>query len=175
MTNELVKLTSNLLSAIEKTKYQIDKKYPNQKLFGYALCTTDDLSGVYHVACTSEWVNKNSKGFEEIGYISVEWEESGDDTEFDYCNSLIHESYEMNKDDFETWRDLTFQALVTALQQAREAGLFEDHTHLSAGSTDPSEHMELLETQGIDIMNPPNLADSLVNALGFSKYRNKAR
>jgi len=70
--NKIKKLT---VDAIKKTKSKIDSKYIGEKLFGYALCTDDDVSGVYHVCCTESWVKKESGRDEDVGFISVEWEQ----------------------------------------------------------------------------------------------------
>lgn len=173
MDDDLLNLTQSIFEAIRKTKSQIDSKYSGKQLKGYALCTTDDVVGVYHVACTEDWVNERKKDYEEIGYISVEWEQSGDDAQFDLSNQLIQAHYSKNTDNFSNRRDARFECFVSALERARSERLFADHTHLSVGSTDPSDHLELLETRGIDRLNPAKLADELIDALGFHAYRGK--
>ncbi len=173
MDCQIKDLTNTIFEAIRATKAQIDSKYAGKKLLGYALCTDDDVVGVYHVACTEDWVDERKEHYKEIGYISVEWEQSGDDTLFDSSNKIIRNHYDTVKENFPTRRDARFECCVSALEKARAEGVFENYTHLSVGSTDPCDHLEFLETKGIDRMNPPKLADELIKALGFHEYRNQ--
>ncbi len=168
MDTEITRLA---IDAIKKTKAQLDEKYAGQTLFGYALCTDDDVSGVFHAACTEEWVATKSKEYDDIGYVSVDWEQSGDDSLFDPVNELVRKEYDRSSDDFCTRRDERFEELLQALVVCRADGIFDDRTHLSLGSTDPCDHLELLEMRGIDRINPKEKADELAEALGFEKYR----
>ena len=170
------KLKSLLVSAIKKTKKELDDKYGADKLFGYALCTDDAVTTLYHIACTKSWVEDRKPKYEEIGYISVEWEQSGDDSHFDAAYDEILRNYESGgheDDSFEKLRDQRFESFVQALKQCREENTFDEETHLSAGGTDPSDHLELLEMRGIDRINPKALADLLAKGLCLVKYRSK--
>ena len=165
------KIKELAIEAIKKTKEQIDYRYADETLFGYALCTDDDVSGVYHVCCTEAWVKKKSKTDEDIGFISVEWEQSGNDSFLDMLNEVISADYENSKNNFGKHRDKRFESLVLALIEVRKLGIFEELTHLSVGSTDPSDYLEFLEMRGIDRTNPKVIADRLAEALLFEEYR----
>jgi hypothetical protein len=168
------KLKSLLVSAIKKTKKELNEKYGEDKLFGYALCTDDAVTTIYHIACTNAWVKDRKSKFEEIGYISVEWEQSGDASHFDSVYDEILKNYERGgheDDSFAKYRDQRFESFVQALKQCREENIFDSETHLSAGGTDPSAHLEFLEMRGIDRINKKYLADLLANGLCLEKYR----
>ena len=159
-------------NAIRSTMQQISCDIGDEKIHGYALCTDDDVCGVYHIYCTKSWVDEKSAGYNEIGYISVEWEGQGDDSLFDPTNDLIRISYSDRESDFPAERDKRFESLVLALKDCRDLGIFDAQTHISVGSTDPSDHLEFLEMRGIDRLNKKTLADELAKALLFEKYRN---
>lgn len=160
-------------TAIKTTIQQITNGIGDEKLHGYALCTDDDVCGVYHIYCTKSWVNEKSAGYAEVGYISVEWEDQADDSLFDPVNNLIRAGYDDRKVDFSTERDKRFESLVLALKDCRDAGLLDSQTHISVGSTDPSDHLEFLEMRGIDRLNNKALADELAKALLFEQYRDQ--
>jgi len=168
------KIKSLLVLAIKKPKEELDEKYKGDKLFGYALCTDDAVMTIYHVACTDSWVKDKEKEYKDIGYISVEWEQSGDDSHFDKAYDEIFQDYENSGHEdgsFEINRDMRFEAMVQALKQCKEEAIFDEDTHLNVGSTDPSEHSELLQMRGIDKLNSPKLANELAKALEIEQYR----
>ena len=169
------KIKSLAVEAIKKTKIQLDEKFGEDKLFGYALCTDDALMTIYHIACTNSWVEERSRKYKEIGYCSVEWEQSGDDTLFDATYDELVRHYDKCSDDdseqFELYRDVRFESLLLALKECRDMGVFDDSTHLSVGSTDPSEELQRLEMKGADRINSPELADKFGSALDIARYR----
>jgi len=77
--------------------------------------------------------------------------------------------------DFGKHRDKRFESLVLALKETRELGIFEEKTHLSVGSTDPSDYLEFLEMKGIDTINSKEIADKLAEALLFEGHREKVK
>ncbi|GEM_PF-4406766 len=170
------KIKSLLVSAIKKTKAEIDKKYGKDKLFGYALCTDDTVMTIYHIACTVSWVKERAKEDKYIGYISVEWEQAGNDSHFDQAYQEIIQNYERHADHhdkFERNRNMRFEAMVQALKQCRETFIFDQETHLSVGSTDPSEYLEFLAIRAIDRINSAELANQLAKALNIEHYRSQ--
>ena len=130
---------------------------------------------IYHIACTNSWVEAHSKKYKEIGYCSVEWKQSGDDSLFDQTYDELINHYNKNDDEecenFEINRDIRYESLLLALKECRDSGIFDDTTHLSVGSTDPSEELQALEMKGVDRINPPLLADQFGHALDIIKYR----
>jgi hypothetical protein len=148
-----------------------------EELFGFALCTDDDLRTVYHVACTRSWVGERDSGYPGIGFIYVEWEDSADDSLLEKVSvrfaQLADERYRSDA----AWadaRDTRFEALVLALMDCRKDGLFAEDTLLCVGSTDPSEHLEALAMRAVERLNSPPIADKFAEHLGYEKHRKKA-
>jgi hypothetical protein len=148
-----------------------------EELFGFALCTDDDLRTVYHVACTRSWVRERDGGYPGNGFIYVEWEDSASESLFqkisDRFSKLADERYPSDA----TWsdaRDRRFEALVLALLDCRKDGLFAEDTLLCVGSTDPSEYLEALAMHAVERLNSPVIADQFAEHLGYEKHRKKA-
>ena len=158
------------IKVIKKIKSQLDKQFGEDKLFGFALATDDDVMSLYHVVCTRSWVQEKSKDYKDIGYISVEWEQSGDDRLFNPVNELLSSHYDKHEEDFFKYRDMRFTSLVQALKDCRDESIFDEDTLLSVGSTDPSPDLEALEMRAVDLLNKKNVADKFADALGYSEY-----
>ncbi len=167
-------IRSSTATAVRQAKAEIDRRSGNSPLFGFALCTDDDVSTLYHVACTTGWVDENKEGYPDIGYIYVDWAESGDDAPFDRISTTLARLYEQDHGSDAAWasaRDRRFEALVLALADCRQAGAFDDGTLLCVGSTDPSDHLEALAMNAVDRLNAPEIADRFAAALGYEEYR----
>jgi hypothetical protein len=161
-------------AAIQKAKDQIDEKFGNAALFGFALCTDDDVRTLYHVACTRDWVAEREEGYPDIGYIYVEWTESGDDTLFDEINAILSQLADQDHGCDKGWaaaRNKRFESLVAGLSDCRQAGLFDEPTLLCVASTDPSDHLEALAMHAVDRLNTTEVAGRFAEALGYEKHR----
>lgn len=76
-----------------------------------------------------------------------------------------------NEDKDEYACDNRFEAFVCALKECRDEGIFDDDTLLCCGSTDPSDHMEMLEMNAVDRLNSKEIADKFAEYLGYEEYR----
>jgi hypothetical protein len=143
-------------------------------LFGFALCTDDDVSGLYHIACTREWVREKEQKYKNIGFIYVEWKQHAGHSLFDPISkrlSALEDQPWDNDEAYEAARDERFQALVLALKDCRESGVFDPGTLLCVGSTDPCGYMASLAMQAVDLLNTKPIADEFALALRYDKYR----
>jgi len=166
------KIKSLLVLAIKKTKAELDEKYKDDKLFGYALCTDDAVMTIYHVACTNSWVKEQDDKY--MIYSSVEWGQSGENSHFEKAYDEIYKDYENSDHEdgsFEINSDMRFEAMVQALKECKEEAIFDEDTILSVASTDPSEESQFLQMRGIDRLNSPKLANEMASVLGIEKYR----
>ncbi len=156
MNNDFDRIEHCVYKSIEKSKRRFDEEFPNEKLRGFALCTDDDVSSLFNVACTESWILKNSKECANIGYICTEWEQSVESELFDNCNEMISNNYNLVHTSNEAWsieRDKRFDALVRALKKARKDGLFDNETLLLVSSNDASDYMEELNLKAVKILN----------------------
>ena len=167
------KIKDFTVKAIKEVKSQLDKQFGDDRLFGFAIGTDDDVMSIYNAACTQSWVQENSKDYESVGYIFTEWVQSGNEKLFDAAYDLILSHYEDEKHDadFGKFRDIRFESLVRALKECRDEGIFDENTLLVVGSTDPSDYLEELEMRAVDLLNNKSVADKFAKALGYSEYR----
>ncbi len=167
---------SDTVAAIRLAVKELQERQPMGELFGFALCTDDDLRTLYHVACTRAWVREREAGYPGIGYIFVEWEDSASDGLFERVScqfaSLADESHASDTAWAEA-RDLRFAALTHALEECRREQLFHEETLLCIGSTDPSEHLEALAMDAVDRLNSRKIADLFARHLGYEQHRKK--
>lgn len=170
-------IRSDVALAVCKAVSDLLSGYAKEDLFGFALCTDDDLRTVYHVACTRSWVAERDVGYPGIGFIYVEWEDSADDSLLEKASvrftKLADERYQ-NDAAWADARDKRFEALVLALMDCRKDGLFAEDTLLCVGSTDPSEHLEALTMHAVERLNSLTIANQFAEHLGYEKHRKKA-
>ncbi|GAB3357524.1 DUF4303 domain-containing protein [Lysobacter tyrosinilyticus] len=140
-------------------------------LFGFALGTDDDLRTLFHVSCSVGWVEKSELDYADIGYIFVEWLDSAHDDLFSPISSHLATLADQTYTSDEAWaaaRDFRFHALFLALRDCREAGIFDEQTFLTVGSTDPSDHLQSLEMRAVESLNTPNVVRGYAKAMGHS-------
>jgi hypothetical protein len=175
MKRHLGELQIQLANAVRQAAVELRSR--DSELFGFALCTDDDVRTLYHIACTRDWVREKEVGYPDIGFIYVEWTLSASAAPFAVISrqfaKLADETYANDKD-WAAVRDQRFNLLVSALRDSREAGAFFPDTLLCAGSTDPSEHLQALAMSGVDAVNTADIADEFARALGYEKHRSKA-
>lgn len=161
-------------TAIGQACHELKKHYPIEELFGFALCTDDDLRTLFHVVCTRQWVREREADYPGIGFIYVEWQDSSSDHLFEQLGRRFaahaDKSYRSDAESADA-RDQRFEALVRALKSCREKGLFAEDTLLCVGSTDPSEQLEALAMGAVDRLNIRRIADQFADHLGYEKYR----
>ena len=131
-------------------------------LFGFALATDDDVSTLFYVACTVGWVRENERLHPGIGCMFIDWPEHIHDDIFSTISSrlnIISSQIYPSDDAWSAARDGRFNALVQALKDCRDEGLFDGQTLLCVGSTDPSEHLWALEMRAVRLLNTSAVVD----------------
>lgn len=168
---EIRRLTAE---AVRRARAELQTSCGGSHLFGFALCTDDDLMTLYHVYCTDEWVRAREKDDPDIGYISNEWLCCANEELFDRISDRLAQlSWREYPTDSESAdaRYRRFNALVLALEDCRDAGLFDADTLLCVVSTDPSEDLQALAMNAVDRLNSPAVADRFAKVFGYEKYR----
>lgn len=175
MPHQPEELQIQTVSAVRQAAAELRSR--NSELFGFALCTDDEVRTLYHLACTRDWVHEEEVDDPDIRFIYVEWTLSGSDAPFDAISRQFATLADANYASDADWaaaRDQRFHLLVSALRECREAGSFSPDTLLCAGSTDPSEHLEALAMSGVDAVNAAGIADGFARALGYGKHRKRS-
>lgn len=170
-------LTQAAMTAVRATWTQLLEKYRGERVIGYALCTDDCLMTLYHVGCTAEFCARHP--IADAHVAPVEWEQSGDDRQFDAAYTLLVDRYETASAEdrralegketgtyldfvggaaFTRHVDQSFGCLVSALRQLRKDELFPENVFLCVTSTDPSEHLYALATAAVRELNAPALS-----------------
>lgn len=175
MRHQLEELQNQITGAVLQAAAELRSQ--KSGLFGFALCTDDDVRTLYHIACTRDWVRENEVDYPDIGFIYVEWTHSVGNAPFDAISRQVSALADANYASDADWavaRDRRFNLLVSALRDCREAGAFTPDTLLCAGSTDPSEHLEALAMNGVDAINAADIANQFARALGYEKHRTRS-
>ncbi len=166
-------LSGLVADAIRRTKLELDQQGV-KPLFGFALCTDDDVRTLFHQACSVDWVNKAALSDPDIGFIYVEWQQSGPAKLFRAASDqlgMLAAKRSWTASGWSRARDSRFGALELALADCRAEGLFSADTLLCVGSTDPSDHLELLTMRAVDRLNSSIVAQGFADALGYGQYR----
>lgn len=133
------------------------------KLLGYALCTDDEVCGVYDAACTE----KQFPGLEspEARDLPVEWTEVPWPDELKAASRLLQKRAQLDgQGDSHTQIDRAFDCLVAAMLKARSLGLFDGGVFLTVCSTDPCKEMESAADAATRRLNPPELVRAWLRA-----------
>jgi len=152
------KATVEAIKAAAAEAFQTAEK---DALFGFALCTDDDVETLYHVFATREWVAGRAADYPEIGFLSVEWTQSSGDQLFLPLSARLRELATSDNRaglDPDVGRAGRFQALVEAMSVCRSEGLFDARTLLSVGSTDPDPLMIKLSCDAARDLNTEEIA-----------------
>ena len=133
------------VDAIRQAANEAYEKNAKETIFGFGICTDDDVGSVYHVYATRPWVSEREPDYPEIGLISVEWSQASDDTLFLAVSKMFQEwaanDHATPNSSFDEDRTVRFRALVEAMKICRDEGLFDARTLLSVSSTDPDDLM----------------------------------
>ncbi len=141
-------------SASRETFINLQHRYRDEGLNGFALCTDDSVMTIYHMASTEKWSDNHA----EFRYSPVEWRLTDNDRLFDPAYELImarveRQYDEQYEDKFEQLVDLTFNSFVTALYELKQEGVIPDTVFLTVMSTDPGDHMLELESAANKLLN----------------------
>jgi hypothetical protein len=135
-----------------------------EDLFGFGLCTHDDVDTAYHVYATREWVREREADYPEIGLISVEWTQTSDDGPFLLLSEMLRRwaTADQAASDADHGRDrvVRFRALVEGMKICREEGLFDAQTLLSVSSVDPDHSMIALACEASRQLNSQEIAQA---------------
>lgn len=71
--NSIDEIRMTAAAAVSQRAGELRGNAETANLFGFALCTDDGLSTLYHVACTREWVHEKELRYPSVGCVYVEW------------------------------------------------------------------------------------------------------
>lgn len=151
-------------AAIRDAMKEIGDKLPTEALFGFALCTDDDVMTLYHVFACRSWVAAQEKDYPEIGYIAVEWQQTSTEARFDTVNKMLRAW--SNADSSIAAIEARFAALRAGMKSCRDARLFDRATLLSVSSTDPGDAMVRLALDAARALNEKDVADRYAAVMG---------
>ncbi|MFC4254014.1 DUF4303 domain-containing protein [Altererythrobacter xixiisoli] len=158
------------IDAVRQAASEAYQKLGKEDLFGFGLCTHDDVDTVYHVYATRDWVREREVDDPEIGLISVEWTLASDDAPFLALSRMLQEwaSSDETAPDADYLRDRRerFRALVEAMKICRDEGVFDAGTLLSVSSTDPDEAMVVLACDAARQLNTQENAVAYCEMMG---------
>lgn len=158
------------VEAIRRAATEAYETIKKNALFGFGICTDDDVDSVYHVYATRPWVSEREPDYPEIGLISVEWSQASDDTLFLALSKVFREWASADRSaahvDYDEARTARFRALVEAMTICRDEGLFDDRTLLSVSSTDPDDLMVKLACDAARNLNIDELATEYCKMMG---------
>jgi hypothetical protein len=170
--NKYEKFKNLIVDEIERAYSEIQKKYELENIHGFALGTDDDVMTLFHVLCTSNWLEKEEARLndEDIGYIFVEWQESAGENLFLDISKMFRKESERDYKTNEDWaiaRDKRLLSISFALEEVRKRKLFKEQTFLCFGSTDPSTYIEKLEWVEIQRYNVESNVKRYAKAMGY--------
>lgn len=170
-------LRSQITAAIRQAADELRNSTNQSGLFGFALCTDDEVRTLFHVACTRDWVREKEVKNPDIGYLYNEWTLTASDAKFDLISQQFGKlaDQDFGNPDWGSARDERFKLLELALADCRKSGVFDSDTLLCAGSTDPSEHLQALDMKCVDALNTLTVASRYAKALGYEKHRKANR
>lgn len=160
--------------AIQLAAKELREKNATGRLFGFALCTDDDVRTLYHVACTADWVQAKETSYPDVGYIYVEWPDSASGEAFNKISEQLAELADQEDEDDEALlaaRNRRFDAMVLALVDCRKVKIFDPETLLCVASTDPGPDLEEMTMRAVEKLNLPNVVDEFARALGYEHHR----
>ena len=137
--------------AIKKAASEI--KAQNYDLAGFALGTDDDVSSLFAVVCSKQWVAENGK---KMGLQFNEWSDYMAESEFNKVSRQLFDistNHNMSDDEWLLMRDKLFELIVQEFVRAKKQYRINDDVFLCVGSTDPSDYMLSLELNGVQQLN----------------------
>jgi hypothetical protein len=150
----LLNSSDALLAAVKEgirdTVSALRKAHPRATLAGYALLTDDGLSTLVYRAVTAEALEASSDA--DLLFSPTDWPYDPMCSAFDAAGELLRARATQTA----TLRDhvdAAFEVLVEALAQSKTDHVLGPDVFLSALSTDPSDHLEVLEASSISRLN----------------------
>jgi hypothetical protein len=133
-------------------------------LWGYVLCTDDDVSTLGCVACTREWAEANPSR----RWIPACWDDwSGTPVLERFNDELCDRSMGANGEAFERHIETAFEELTAVLARVRADGLVAPNTLLAVLVPDPGPAAQELAARSIDALNEEATARGWKSELGL--------
>jgi hypothetical protein len=158
-------LSRLVTEAIRTAATDLGGAFGKSELFGFALCTDDDVRTLYHVACTKHWVK--DRGDPDTGYLYTEWTQGAKSDSFESLSQEVGRLADIRYPTDAEWaraRDERFEALARSLLECRRDEVFEATMFLCVGSTDPSKHMKQLAIDAVERLNSAETAQQAKEA-----------
>jgi hypothetical protein len=163
----MTELVDIVADAVRRSVPLIAVAHPGEELVGYALCTDDDLSTLFHVAITREFEHRNSD-VPGVAHVPTEWSYNEGEDLFEEANRIITARYEdASSNGFEEHVVKTFGELVGALERMRAEGVFEPDVLLIVTSTDPGPALEELSREAAEKLNSAEVFARWRDAMGY--------
>jgi len=134
----------------------MERAHPSDKIIGYALCTDDGLSTVFHAANTPQALARASNP-SETQFVPVDWPYDEGAELFDDANQILVDGLKQATmpESFEQHVDSSFAQIVAALRELREEGIFGPDVFLWVTSTDPGDRLRTLARDAARVLNSP--------------------
>lgn len=162
--SELVDLVAD---AVRRSVPLVELAHPGEELVGYALCTDDDLSTIFHVAITREFAQRNSD-VPGVSHVPTEWSYNEGEDLFEEANRILAARYEhASSNGFDEHVVKTFADLVAALERIRAEGVFGEEVLLIVTSTDPGPALEQLSREAAEKLNAPEVFARWREGMGY--------
>jgi hypothetical protein len=143
-----------VLAAVRRTCEAMRSAHPGVSLAGYALATDDGLESLSHFAVTREALSSSPDP--DLLFSPTDWPLAPEPRVFDEMARQLRSRAAAATDHV----DDSFRLLVDALAEAKREGVFRDDVFLSVLSTDPSAHLEELESASVRRLNPARIVQA---------------
>lgn len=130
---------------------EIASAFPGDELVGFALLTDDDLSGVFHAACTAQFAKSSEE--DGIQFMPNDWNQGSkrEPPGLVQAEQYLQAQQALGKRHHPIADD--FRAMVAGVAAARVEASVDDGVFFTVGSTDPSDPMERLEEEALVRLN----------------------
>ncbi len=149
-------LLQSVKDAVRATLAALGGQRPGEKLAGYALLTDDSLATLTYMAITERAVA--SGGGDDLLFSPTDWPYDYEAGAFESASAQLAASEAASESDERV--DDAFALLVQALADLRGEEIFPPTAFLSVLSTDPSPHLEALESASVERLNQPDLVEA---------------
>lgn len=162
--------TERLVEAIEASVAAIAAAHPGESISGYALLTDDELGTLSHLACTEEYLVRHS-GPPETRWIAVSWPYSEGHENFRATQDELRQWHlhveEASEDEFNEHVRSSFEAITSALEQARARGILAPDVLVLACSTDPGPALRRLAIGAARTLNASHNFEKWKSAMAY--------
>lgn len=161
---EATNFVETIKDALRRVLPLLSRSHPGERISGFALCTDDSLSTLFHVASTREFVARSRAPF--VEFVPVEWKYADGAEHLEEANKILESRYRATtKESFPAHVDQSFREMAAALQELKAEGLFDETVFLTVCSTDPGPELEEMETSVVTLLNSKEVADRWMHAM----------